>query len=76
MNRVTTVIEELKETIQADKLVETAIQYNETSAVQRLGYLLEHVLEENEISDALHNYLEQIEFYPILLRTQKRNRRI
>jgi predicted transcriptional regulator of viral defense system len=72
LNRVATVIEELKETIQADKLVETAIQYNETSAVQRLGYLLEHVLEENEISDALYNYLGQIEFYPILLRTPKK----
>lgn len=72
LNRVATVIEELKEVIQADKLVEAAIQYNETSTVQRIGYLLEHVLEENKISDALYNYLEQIEFYPILLRTQKK----
>ncbi len=72
LNRVATVIEELKEVIQADKLVEAAIQYNETSTVQRLGYLLEHVLEENKISDALYDYLEQIEFYPILLRTQKK----
>lgn len=71
-NRVVTVIEELIEAIQADRLVETAIQFHETSTVQRLGYLLEYILEENEISETLYNYLDQIEFYPILLRTQKK----
>lgn len=71
-NRVVTVVEELIEAIQADRLVETAIQYHETSTVQRIGYLLEYILEENEISDTLYNYLDQIEFYPILLRPQKK----
>lgn len=71
-NRVATVIEELKEAIQPDKLVETAKQYEEVAVVQRLGYLLEYVLEENELSDALYNYLKSIGHYPTLLRPQRK----
>lgn len=71
-NRVATVIEELKEVIQADQLVETAKQYEEVAVVQRLGYLLEYVLEENSLSDVLYNYLESIGHYPTLLRPQRK----
>ncbi|MGY6520249.1 MAG: type IV toxin-antitoxin system AbiEi family antitoxin domain-containing protein [Mongoliitalea sp.] len=70
-NRVATVIEELKEVIQAEKLVEVAKQYKEITVIQRLGYLLEYVLEENELSSTLYNYLVSIEHYPILMRPQK-----
>jgi len=69
-NRVATVIEELKEVIQSEKLVETAKQYNEISTVQRLGYVLEYVLDEKKLSNALYNYLETIVYYPVLLRPQ------
>lgn len=71
-NRVATVIEELTEAIQPDKLVATAMQYDEISVVQRLGYVLECVLEENELSNALYHYLEPIGHYPVLLRPQKK----
>jgi len=71
-NRVATVIEELKEVIQSKKLVETARQYEEVSVVQRLGYVLEYVLEENELSNSLYNYLDSIGHYPVLLRPQKK----
>ncbi|HRP55792.1 type IV toxin-antitoxin system AbiEi family antitoxin [Agriterribacter sp.] len=71
-NRVATVIEELKEMIQADQLVETARQYEEVAVVQRLGYLLECVLEDHSLSDALYNYLESVGHYPILLRPQRK----
>lgn len=71
-NRVATVIEELKEMIDATKLVETGEQYGEVAVVQRLGYLLEYVLEENKLSAALFNYLKSIEYYPTLLRPQKK----
>ncbi len=70
-NRVATVIEELREMIQPEKLVETARQYDEISVVQRLGYVLETVLDENELSNALYTYLESIGHYPVLLRPQK-----
>jgi len=71
-NRIATVIEELKEAIQPKKLVETAKQYEEISVVQRLGYVLECVLEEQSLSDTLYNYLESIGHYPTLLRPQKK----
>lgn len=71
-NRAATVIEELRDNIQADKLVESAKNYKEVVVVQRLGYLLECVLEENELSNALYSYLESISFYPALLRPQRK----
>jgi predicted transcriptional regulator of viral defense system len=71
-NRVATVLEELQENIQVDKLVECASNYGQATVVQRLGYLFEYVLEKNELSDALHNYLESLDYYPTLLRPQKK----
>lgn len=70
-NRVATVLEELIETMQAEKLVESAKRYKELTVVQRLGYLLEFVLEEIELSDALYSYLEPKRFYPTLLRPER-----
>lgn len=71
-NRVATVIEELREAIQPEKLVETAKQYEEISVIQRLGYLLQCVLDENKASNALYNYLESLGYYPVLLQPQKK----
>ena len=71
-NLVATIIEELKEVIQADKLIETAKCYDEISVVQRLGYILEYILEEHFLSEAIYNYLESNSYYPTLLRPQKR----
>ncbi len=70
-NRVANVIEELKDVIQAEKLVETAKQYDEISVVQRLGYILECVLGENELGNVLYTYFESTNYYPTLLRPQK-----
>lgn len=71
-NRVATVIEELKDAIQPKKLVETAKRYNEISVIQRLGYILECVLDENKLSSFLYNYLDSIRHYPVLLRPQRK----
>lgn len=71
-NRVATVIEELKEVMQPEKLMETAKNYEEVTIVQRLGYLLDYVLEENELSAALYRYLKSIRHYPTLLRPQSK----
>lgn len=72
-NRVATVIEELKGILQPEKLEEAAKEYKEISTVQRLGYLLENVLDESELSEVLYSYLASIDFYPILLRPQRKN---
>lgn len=71
-NRVATVIQELRESMKADKLIESVKQYEQVAVAQRLGYLLESVLEEEELSNALFNYLESVAFYPTLLRPQKK----
>lgn len=71
-NRVATVLEELKEVIQADQFIETVKQYGDIAVIQRLGYLLECVLEENSLSDVLYNYLESVGYYPVLLRPQRK----
>ena len=72
INRVATVLEELTENIQADKLVQSAKQYEEVAVIQRLGYLMEFVLEKDELSNALYSFLEPIRFYPTLLRPQRK----
>lgn len=70
-NRIATVLEELCEKISADKLIESAKQYEKLVVIQRLGYLLEHVLEKVELSNSLYDYLNALEFYPCLLSPQK-----
>lgn len=71
-NRVATVIEELRDVIQAEKLVKSAEKYGQIVVVQRLGYILECVLDEQELSTALYNYLEPIAHYSVLLRPQRK----
>jgi len=70
-NRAATVLEELKEEIQPSKLEESAREYHDVAAVQRLGYLLQYILEENAQADALFRALGSTGFYPTLLRPQK-----
>lgn len=70
-NRIATVIEELKDVMRTENLNQTAKHYGETTVVQRLGYILEHILHETELSKCLYEYLKSIEFYPTLLRPQK-----
>ena len=67
-----TIIEELKEAMQVDILIETARKYEEVAVVQRLGYILEYVIEEHELSNGLYNYLESVSYYPTLLRPQRK----
>lgn len=71
LNRIATVLEELREILQVDKLVECAKNYEQVTVVQRLGYLLENVLNEKELSNAMYNYLKSLDSYPTLLRPQK-----
>lgn len=71
-NRVATVIEELREVIKANELKNTVKHYEDIVVVQRLGYVLDCVLEEKELSNVLFTYLESKMFYPTLLRPQRK----
>ncbi|PLK42180.1 type IV toxin-antitoxin system AbiEi family antitoxin [Emticicia sp. TH156] len=71
MNRVATILEELSESIKADRLVETASRYVPITAVQRLGFLFDEVLGLKEFSEPLKKYLNTVNHFPVLLRPQR-----
>ena len=54
--RVATVLTELMEVVDINKIIEV-VPYTTTPALQRLGYLLENVLFEQEKADSLYNML-------------------
>ncbi|MBW6480585.1 MAG: type IV toxin-antitoxin system AbiEi family antitoxin [Bacteroidales bacterium] len=70
-DRIATVLEELSEKILAEKMIESAKHYEKVVVIQRLGYLLDHILEKEELSNRLYYYLNTLEFYPCLLSPQK-----
>ncbi len=70
-DRIATVLEELTENIRAEKLIETAKHYKNVCVIQRLGYLLNHILEEEGLGDRLYDYLQTMKFHPCLLCPQK-----
>lgn len=58
INRVATVLAELTESIQPNAFNAYLLQHAQVSALQRLGYLLERVLDNQPLADALYNALE------------------
>lgn len=70
LNRVGTVLEELCESINANKLLDVAKHHFPITAVQRLGFLLEHILSRSDLSDPLKEYLRTVPYFPVLLRPQ------
>lgn len=70
-NRISTILEELAESIDAEKLAAASERYNQVAVVQRLGFLLDEILHEKELAEALATYLKTVRHYPILLRPQK-----
>lgn len=66
-NRVTTVLEELSERMDADKLVTTASHFSPITAIQRLGFLLEAVLGMQILSKPLKDFLKTRNYFPVQL---------
>ena len=66
-----TVLEELVSSMDAMKLAETARRFNQTAAVQRLGFLLDVVLNQQELIKPLREVLNNVKYFPVLLRPQK-----
>ncbi|EKT2068229.1 type IV toxin-antitoxin system AbiEi family antitoxin [Flavobacterium psychrophilum] len=71
LNRVATVLEELCESIDANKLLDLSKRYSPITAVQRLGFLLEEILDMRDLSDPIKDYLKTVNYFPVLLRPQK-----
>jgi len=68
LNRVVTVIQELAAEIKVSNLFRAAIKYDNISNLQRLGYILDNFIdEENKLADSLHKVLEKKKYNLILL---------
>ena len=74
INRITTVLEELSESIDADKLLNIAKNFSSVTTVQRLGFLLEYVMNRKDLSDPIKSYLKTVKYFPLLLRPEKAKR--
>lgn len=71
MNRVATVLQELAESLDAEKLVIVAKRYDQITTIQRLGFLLDEILNQKTLASPLLSYLKTVKHYPVLLRPQK-----
>ena len=71
INRIVTVLQELVEEMKVTTLAKIAMQYTNTSALQRLGYVLENILLQHKLADHLWKVLNQRQFFPVPLSPQK-----
>ena len=71
LNRVTTVLHELAQSIKVSSLSRTIKKYPNTPVIQRLGYIMDKVLDEKKIAEVLLKSLKDRNVSPVLLSTQK-----
>lgn len=70
LNRITTVLHELAQSIKVSSLSRTIKKYPNTPIIQRMGYIMDKVLNEKKISDVLLKNLNDRTVSPVLLSTQ------
>jgi predicted transcriptional regulator of viral defense system len=70
IGRLTTVLEELTESMKPRKLAQIAKEYSNTSAIQRFGYILDCFLSEEKLSESLYKILKNRNFTTIPLTSQ------
>ena len=71
LNRATTVLQELAQTMKVSALLRTAKRYPSTPVIQRLGYIFDKVLGEETLAKTLQKVLSNRTVVPVLLSTQK-----
>lgn len=71
INRVSTVLNELVESIQPEMFIDELFKHVQITTLQRLGYILETALENNILADTLYKALQQreITFFRTPLKT-------
>ena len=70
INRAATVLAELIQEMRPTMIVETAKAFTQTTTLQRLGYLLDNVLHETILANALYGVLDGRNYYPTALNTK------
>ena len=76
LNRVATILDELAEEVNAEKLADTANRYGQIATVQRLGFMLEEVLHYKEKTEPLYNWLKNENYYPVFLKAGKKTKKM
>jgi len=71
INRVVTILQELVQNIKLPALVKIAKQYANTTAIQRLGYVLDVVLLKEKLAIALWKVMLERKYYSVPLSSQK-----
>lgn len=72
LSSVATMLDELVEAIDPEKLAATAKGYGQIAIVQRLGYLLENVLDHKEKTEPMYRWLNDQMNYPVFLLAGKK----
>lgn len=71
VNRIVTVVSELAEVMKTSVLAKTAKGYQNTAAIQRLGFILETELLREKLADSLWEVLKERSYFPIPLSSSK-----
>ncbi|HMJ46316.1 MAG TPA: type IV toxin-antitoxin system AbiEi family antitoxin [Ferruginibacter sp.] len=71
INQTVTILKELVSEIKVPELIRTAKYYPQTTAIQRLGYLLDKELQNEKLSDALLKVLKDKKMFPVSLSNSK-----
>jgi predicted transcriptional regulator of viral defense system len=77
LSRAATVLEELTEQTDFSKVSNELLDYTSVAAIQRLGFVLENVLEEDRQADILYerlrNYGKRLNYIPLSTRTANKD---
>lgn len=71
INRIVSILQELCQEMKPTILTKVANQYPNTAAIQRLGYLLENVILEEKLADALYKVIKNRIFFTVPLSPKK-----
>ena len=67
INRMLAILEELVEVVESDDMKELLAWYDNKSTLQRMGYLLEELDWDDQLSEMIFEALKQHSFFPTLL---------
>lgn len=74
LNRTTTVLQELAQSMRVSTLLRTTKRYPSTAIIERFGYILDIVLGEERFAGELQKVLSNRKIGPVLLSIQKDRR--
>ena len=74
INRITTILQELHEEMHPSRLSKIAKQIDNKANIQRLGYILDTVVNEEKLADSLYKVLNKASFTPVPLSPQKKKK--